>query len=169
VRNSNAPRVFAPSVLIPIASIPKRQNSDHHGQRPPPALRRRPPQSASPNTIPPARPPTRTPPPPEQSPQTRVRTLRISGILPDVTDEDFRIYLKDLLRYDGFELSFVPSEDHAVATVTPIEGETSALLKCTPGNRIPLDYPGAARCSLVVDCDFIGATPLYSAEEPTVE
>jgi hypothetical protein len=168
-----AQRVFAPSVSTPIpASMSKRPNSDHHGQRPPPALRFRPLPAASPNTVPPARPPagpTRPPPQPQPPPDARVRTLRISGIPPDVTEAGFKNYLKELLGYDGFILSMVTSQDHAVATVTPIEGETPDLLKCTPGNRISLDYPGAARCRLVVDCDFIGVTPLYSAEEPTVE
>ena len=109
--------------------------------------------------------------PPTQSPpqsQPRVRTLRISAIPLCVTKDEFRTYLKELLGYNEFILSLVRSESYTIATVTLTKGEPTALLGCTRGTKIYLDYPGTV-LGLVVDCEFLGMTPLYSAEEPEVE
>jgi len=129
----------------------KRRKIDHHTQRqsPAPGLRLAPPNQA-PHT------------------QPRIRTLRISAIPLCVTEDDFRTYLKELLGYDDFILSLVPSQYYAVATVTLTKGEPAELRQCTPANKI---YPHHRETSsdLVVDCDFLGMTPLYTAKEPTVE
>ena len=132
----------------------KRQSSDHHAK---PAQRPRLATRGTPDTVPST----------SQS-QGRVRTLRICAIPLSVTENEFRIYLKDLLGYEGFILSFVCSESYTVATVSLTEGEPAALLRCTPGNKIYLPYRETV-VGLVVDCDFLGMTPLYSAEEPIVE
>jgi len=107
-----------------------------------------------------------TQPPPQ--PQTSARTLRIRDIPLSVTEEEFRNYLKALLGYDDFVLSFVSGDHKITATVTLTSGEPAALSTCTPGNTIDLPYSRAEH-GLFVDCDFHGMTPLYSAEEPTVE
>ena len=105
--------------------------------------------------------------PPPQS-QPSARTLRIRGIPLFVTEEEFRSYLKELLGYDDFVLSFVSDKRKITAAVTLTSGEPAALSTCAPGNTIDLTYPGA-ELGLLVDCDFLGMTPLYSAEEPAVE
>jgi len=101
-------------------------------------------------------------------PRTRARTLRIGSIPPGVTEDEFRTYLKALLGYDGFILSFVSSESYTTATITLTDDEPATLSRCSPGTRIYLPYPGTV-VGLVVDCDFLGITPLYSAEKPIVE
>ena len=146
-------------------TMSKRQQSDHHTDRHPPAPRLRTASREPHYTAPPTQPSTQ---PPPQLPQPPVRTLRISDIPLGVTKDDFTIYLEVLLGYDGFILSLVLSESYIIATVTLTKGEPPDLLSCTPGNRIYLEFPGTV-FGLVVDCDFLGMTPLYSAEEPTVE
>jgi len=135
----------------------KRRKS-HHTDRHSPAPR------DPPNTAPPTQPSTQPP----TLPQPPVRTLRISAIPLGVTKDDFTIYLEKLLGYDDFILSLILSESYIIATVTLTKGEPPDLLRCTAGNRIYLKFPGTV-FGLVVDCDFLGMTPLYSAEEPTVE
>jgi len=107
-----------------------------------------------------------TQPPPQSQPSAR--TLRIRDIPLSVTEEEFRNYLKALLGYDDFVLSFVSDKRKITAAVTLTSGEPAALSTCAPGNIIYLRYPGAEP-GILVDCDFLGMTPLYSAEEPTVE
>lgn len=60
----------------------------------------------------------------------------------------------------------VQSSNYAVATVTLTKGEPAALSSCNPGKKI---YPYYQETALVVDCDFLGRTPLYSASESTME
>lgn len=107
---------------------------------------------------------------PVSRPQTRPRTLRISGIPLCATKEEFGAYLKELLGYDGFIFSLVRSKHYAVATVTPTteEPDPAALLGCAPCKKVYKCYRETG-VELVVDCDFLGITPLYSADEPTVE
>lgn len=102
--------------------------------------------------------------------QCRFRTLRISSIPLHVTKDDFRPYLKELLGYDDFVFSLVPTKFYAVATVTLTKGEPACpdLAGCTPGKKTYIAY-GESGVILAVDCDFLGMTPLYSASEPTVE
>ena len=107
-----------------------------------------------------------TQPPPQ--PPSRVRTLRISSIPLSVTKDELRTYLKELLGYDGFPFSLVPAKYSAVATVTLTGGEPTDLSTCTPGKRI-YQHHQKTGVDLVVDCEFHGMTPLYSADEPTVE
>jgi len=95
------------------------------------------------------------------------RTLRIRGIPLSVTESDFRKHLEGLLGYSDFVLSFVPYGHEVVATVTRRDGESPAI-DVDSGAPIELSYPGAER-SLLVDVDFFGITPLYSAKEPKVE
>jgi hypothetical protein len=76
--------------------------------------------------------------------------------------------MEELLGCDGFELSLVHLESYQVATVTLTTTEPAQLVRCTPGHKIYLEFPGTA-VRLVIDCDFHGLTPLYAAEEPTVE
>jgi len=109
-------------------------------------------------------PSTQTPP----SRPSRPRTLRVGSIPLSVTEEEFRAYLERLLGYDDFLLSFVRFKDYTVATLTLTQGEPAALSKCSPGNRAYLPYLGKL-VGLVVDCDFFGITPLYSAQKPLVE
>jgi len=101
-------------------------------------------------------------------PQSAARTFRIRGIPLSVTEVEFRRYLEGLLGYGDFGLSFVSDGCTITATVTPTYGEPAALSKCAPGNDVDLPYPGTED-GLLADCDFFGITPLYSAEEPTVE
>jgi hypothetical protein len=55
-----------------------------------------------------------------------------------------------------------------IATVTFTRREPSLFSDCVPGNSIFLCY-SEMNASVEVDCEFRGITPLYSAEEPTVE
>lgn len=104
---------------------------------------------------------------PTPRPEIRGRTLRIRDIPLSVKQEDFKDFLKQLLGYDDFILSYVYCEYMITATVTLTNGEPLALSTCTPGKTIYLACPLATE--LKVDCDFLGMTPLYSAENPTVE
>ncbi|KAI5855156.1 hypothetical protein BZA05DRAFT_349757, partial [Tricharina praecox] len=104
---------------------------------------------------------------PPWQPPTRPRTLRIRCIPPHVTQDELRVYLKELLGYDGFILSLFPSKRDAIATITLTEGEPPTFSECSPGTRIYLSYPETV-AGLVVDCDFLGITPLYSAQMPVV-
>ena len=105
---------------------------------------------------------------PQPQEPSRVRTLRISSIPHSVTKDELRTYLKELLGYDDFPFSLVPATYSAVATVTLTGGEPTALSACTPGRRI-YQHHQRTGVELVVDCEFHGMTPLYSADEPTVE
>jgi len=86
----------------------------------------------------------------------------------NVTEDEFKSYLKELLGYDGFILSLVPSRRDAIATVTLTNGEPATLSQCSSRARINLPYPRAG-VHLTADCDFFGITPVYSTEEPVVE
>ncbi|KAI5842039.1 hypothetical protein BZA05DRAFT_380199 [Tricharina praecox] len=138
----------------------KRKNSDHwQAPTPPPAQR-----------LAAREPPMPTPIQPLPQSQCRFRTLRISSIPLHVTKDDFRPYLKELLGYDDFVFSLVPTKFYAVATVTLTKGEPACpdLAGCTPGKKTYIAY-GESGVILAVDCDFLGMTPLYSASEPTVD
>ncbi|KAA8913656.1 hypothetical protein FN846DRAFT_929114 [Sphaerosporella brunnea] len=97
----------------------------------------------------------------------RGRTLRVSLIPLRVTEDEFRTFLRGLVGGD-FILSLAPSRGFKVATVTFTHREPPALSKCARGDRSYLRYEDMS-VDLVVDCDFLGMTPLYSAENPTVD
>ncbi|KAI5844898.1 hypothetical protein BZA05DRAFT_408884 [Tricharina praecox] len=105
---------------------------------------------------------------PSSGPPIPARTLRIPNIPPSVTEQDFRKYLGGILGYPDFMLSYVPDETNITATITPTKGEPASLARCIPGKEIDLPYPGTKH-GLLVDCDFFGLTPLYTAKEPTVD
>jgi hypothetical protein len=115
---------------------------------------------------------TRTPPPQIKRP-IKCRTFRISSIPPDVTEGDLRAYLKDLLEDgtpDDFIISLAPYSygKEQMATVTFIRKEPSPFSECKTDERLYLRNEGM-KSRIIVDCDFQGVTPLYSAKEPTVE
>jgi hypothetical protein len=111
-------------------------------------------------------------PPPIKRPIRR-RTYRISSIPPDATEGDLRTYLKDLLE-DGkpndFIISLVPYSygKEQIATVTFTRREPSPFSECKPDERLYL-LNDEMKCRIIIDCEFQGVTPLYSAKEPTVE
>jgi hypothetical protein len=111
-------------------------------------------------------------PPPIKRPIKR-RTYRISAIPPDVTERDLRTYLKDLLEdstQDDFIISLAPYSygKRQIATVTFTSTEPSPFLECRTDRRVYLQIEGI-QPRIIVDCDFQGVTPLYSAKEPTIE
>ncbi|KAF8533194.1 hypothetical protein BDD12DRAFT_947879 [Trichophaea hybrida] len=115
---------------------------------------------------------TRTSPPPIER-RIKPRTFRISAIPRDITEDGFRTYLTGLLedgKPDDFIISLVPYAlgQEQTATVTFTRREPSPFSECAPGNRMPLDSK-EMKAHIVVDCDFLGITPLYSAEEPIVD
>jgi hypothetical protein len=115
---------------------------------------------------------TRSPPPPIKRPIKR-RTFRISSIPPDVTERDLRTYLEDLLEdstQDDFIISLAPYSNGKgqIATVTFRRTEPSPFSECKTNERLYLQNE-RMQSRIIVDCDFQGITPLYSAKEPTVE
>jgi hypothetical protein len=104
------------------------------------------------------------------------RTFRISSIPPKLTKGQLEAYLKDLLdnnhperTKNSFILSLVPYRKYQTATVTFDCEEPSLFAKCkSVGDRAYWTIKDT-EIPLVVDCDFLGITPIYSAEEPTVE
>ena len=115
---------------------------------------------------------TRTPPPPIKRP-VKPRTFRVSDIPPDVTESELRTYLKDLLEDytpDDFIISLAPYSygKRQIATVTFTRRELPPFSECRTGEKLYIrnDEMG---CHIIVDCEFQGVTPLYSAKEPTVE
>jgi hypothetical protein len=115
---------------------------------------------------------THAPPPPIKR-STKRRTFRISSIPQDVTERDLRTYLKDLLEdstQDDFIISLAPYSygKRQIATVTFRHTEPSPFSECKTDERLYLQIEGM-QSRFIVDCDFQGVTPLYSAKEPTVE
>jgi hypothetical protein len=113
-----------------------------------------------------------TPPPQTKRPIKR-KTFRISSIPPDVTKGELRAYLKDLLEDgtpDDFIISLAPYSygKEQMATVTFTHKEPSPFSECKTDERLYLRNEGM-KFGIIVDCDFQGVTPLYSAKEPTVE
>jgi hypothetical protein len=111
---------------------------------------------------------TRTPPP-----QTKRRTFRISSIPPDATEGELRAYLKDLLEDgtpDDFIISLVPYSygKEQMATVSFTYKEPEQFSECKTDERLYLRSEGM-KSRIIVDCNFQGVTPLYSAKEPTAE
>lgn len=107
-------------------------------------------------------------------PSSSSRTLRICGIPLHITPEQLRTSLLRLshgsLQANDLILSLAPFHEAQVATVTFLRGREPAQFSgCRPGHEIyalRLDGVGG---NLVVDCDFYGITPLYSAKVPTVD
>jgi RNA recognition motif-containing protein len=115
---------------------------------------------------------TRAAPPQIKRPIKR-RTFRISSIPPDVTEGDLRTYLKDLLEdciSDDFIISLAPYSygKSQIATITFTRREPSPFSECKTDERLYLQSE-RMKSHIIVDCDFQGVTPLYSAKEPTVE
>jgi hypothetical protein len=115
---------------------------------------------------------THTPPSRIKRPIKR-RTFRISSIPPNVTEGELRIYLKDLLEDytpDDCIISLVPYSygKEQMATITFIRREPSPFSECKTDERLYLQSEGM-KSRIIVDCEFQGVTPLYSAKEPTVE
>jgi hypothetical protein len=115
---------------------------------------------------------THAPPPSIKRPIKR-RTFRISSVPPDVTECDLRTYLKDLVEdstQDDFIISLAPYSNGKIqiATVTFTRTEPSQFSECKTDERLYLQIEGM-QSRIIVDCDFQGVTPLYSAKEPTVE
>jgi hypothetical protein len=116
---------------------------------------------------------TRTPPPPIKRPIKR-RTFRISSIPPDVTEGDLRSCLKCLLLEDctpdDLIISLVPYScgKEQMATVTFTRREPSPFSEYRAGERVHVQNEGM-KFAIIVDSEFQGVTPLYSAKEPTVE
>lgn len=105
------------------------------------------------------------------------RSLRISGIHSSVPYEEFRSFLEGLdapvsVHNDNvLALSLAPdtSDSKQVATVC-FKHEPDFIAKCTPGVSVEMKYSdGKTESRLVVDCEFFGLTPLYTAPEPIVE
>jgi hypothetical protein len=116
---------------------------------------------------------TRTPPPPIKRPIKR-RTFRISAIPPDVTEGELRSCLKCLLLEvctpDDLIISLVPYSygKEQMATVTFTRREPSPFSEYRAGERVHMQNEGM-KFGIIIDCEFQGVTPLYSAKEPTVE
>ena len=114
----------------------------------------------------------RAPPPPIKRP-IKPRTFRVSNIPPEVTESELRTYLKDLLEDctpDDFVVSLAPYSygKRQIATVTFTRRELPPFSDCRTSRRLYLPYDGMGS-QIIVDCEFQGVTPLYSAIEPTVE
>jgi hypothetical protein len=115
---------------------------------------------------------TRAPPPPTKRPIKR-RTFRISSIPPDVTESELRSCLKCLLEDctpDDLIISLAPYSygKEQMATVTFTRREPSPFSGYKTGERVHVHNEGM-KFGIVVDSEFQGVTPLYSAKEPTVE
>ncbi|KAA8908942.1 hypothetical protein FN846DRAFT_944125 [Sphaerosporella brunnea] len=106
---------------------------------------------------------------------TMGRTLRISGIPKDITKKALKDSLESLLsdknQRKGLIFSLVPNrdDDEQTATVT-FERDTEPPLfaQCVSGRRVEIELDGVGE-DLVVDCDFLGMTPLYSDDDPKVD
>jgi hypothetical protein len=101
------------------------------------------------------------------------RAFRISSISPDVTEGELRTYLKDLLEDcapDGLIVSLAPYSygNEQIATVTFTRRELSPFRECKTDERLYFQSD-RMKSRIIVDCEFQGVTPLYSAREPTVE
>jgi hypothetical protein len=109
------------------------------------------------------------PPPSIKRPINR-RTFRISSIPPDVTERDLRTYLLEDSTQDDFTISLAPYSHGKIqiATVTFTRTEPSRFSECRTDERLYLRMEGM-QSRIIVDCDFQGVTPLYSAKGPTVE
>jgi hypothetical protein len=113
-----------------------------------------------------------TPPPQIKRPIKR-KTFRISSIQPDVTKGELKAYLKGLLEDgtpDDFIISLAPYSygKEQMATVSFTRKEPSPFSECKTDERLYLRNEGM-KSRIIVDCDFQGVTPLYSAKEPIVE
>ncbi|KAA8894431.1 hypothetical protein FN846DRAFT_819409 [Sphaerosporella brunnea] len=104
------------------------------------------------------------------------RTFRIGSIPPEVTKGQLAAYLRDLLEdnrpeppKNPFILSLAPHRNYQTATVTFNSEEPSIFAKCNAVGDREYWTIEDTEISLVVDCDFLGITPLYSAEEPTLD
>ncbi|KAF8241755.1 hypothetical protein K440DRAFT_641239 [Wilcoxina mikolae CBS 423.85] len=100
------------------------------------------------------------------------RTFRISGIPTGVTEE-LMAYLNSVLENSASDeviISLVPYSHgkKKIATVTFTSSEPPPFSECKPGDRMPL-YVKEMNAHVVVDCDFLGITPLFSSAEPTVD
>jgi hypothetical protein len=101
------------------------------------------------------------------------RTFRISSISPDVTEGELRTYLKDLLEDctpDDLIVFLAPYSymRGQIATVTFTRKELSPFSECKTDERLYFQS-NRMKSRIIVDCEFQGVTPLYSAREPTVE
>ena len=68
-----------------------------------------------------------------------------------------------------WSFSLAPYEDWLVATVT-FHHEPYEFTKCRPNHTVRLNLPRQfGRAKVVVDCDFIGITPLYSHTDAEVD
>ena len=102
------------------------------------------------------------------------RTFRVSLIPTNLTRHQFESYLGDLL--DDIQsgrpqntISLVPYGRFQTATVTFKCKEPSLFAKCKGAEDKTYWTIKETKTPLVVDCGFLGITPLYSAEQPTVE
>jgi hypothetical protein len=101
------------------------------------------------------------------------RTFRISAIPCHVTKDQLIVYLQQLLPYgttDEIIISVVPYSygKELIATVTFTHREPARFFACKLGTELSL-YFKEMKSNVVIDCDFFGITPLYSAREPAVE
>jgi selenophosphate synthetase-related protein len=100
----------------------------------------------------------------------RGRTFRIQSIPMSVSEDDFTTFLNGLFGDAGphdFTFSLAVSGIHKVAAVTFTEEVPSAFGQVVAGQRMNLNTKEMK--DLVVDCDFIGLTPLSTPEDATVE
>lgn len=104
------------------------------------------------------------------------RSLRITGIHSSVPYDEFRSFLGGLdstlpeHNDNVLALSLAPDTSSLQVATVCFRHEPAFFAECTPGNTRELSYSShGAESQLVVDCDFFGLTPLYTAPEPIVE
>ncbi len=116
-------------------------------------------------------------PPIEATPPTP--TFRLSELPLSIGEDQLEAYLNSLPFEsqndddDGSEnvlsFSLAPYKTWQVATVT-FHQEPQLFAKCQPNHSIRLRLPHEfARARYVVDCDFMGITPLYRPKNPEIE
>jgi hypothetical protein len=110
---------------------------------------------------------------PSKALPTQFRTFRISDIPREATNKTLRAYLNSLLstsEADKFIYSLAPYNftSTQVATVTFTERVPQPFSSCSQRRRIPSPSPKLGD-NLIIDCNFLGITPLHSAEDPDVE
>jgi hypothetical protein len=105
------------------------------------------------------------------------RTFRICLIPCSVTEIQFRQWLESLnwKTSDGdgqnkvLELSLTPYTTWQTATVTVLH-TPQEFTRCVPGGNTEIRAKfGEIESDVVIDCDFLGITPLYASSESFVE
>lgn len=121
----------------------------------------------------PTPPPSLSPPTSQTIPKKRLRlSYRITSIPREVSKQQLQSSLKSLLEEPEQQrrliCSLVPHGNKQTATVTFESGEPPQSFNCKPGIKTSVILDGIDDY-LSVDCDFFGMTPLYCAQNPTVE